>query len=194
MDYNYPEPWDVIITESRPAITSVRYTRQSREPWGVTYENNLTEQEMVLYTQQLLGRGYEQSGSFSTGDGGLLNIWERGCTYHGDASLARIRVLPTGDKYEYYKEEYQFANNPLGDRAWNLFRKYYLLLKIGRRQRIRAKAYGSARERTASERKVDQNEAMCGIRSVDRDRRRTLHTLCQEFGVDPQEMSDTERL
>lgn len=193
MDYNYPKPWDVDIIRLTPFITTVLRTAEGK-PYAVKYENNITLEEMVLYTEQLLSRGYQLLTSFISGDGTISNIWERSCSIYGNSSFTRISILQTGNKHEYYQEEYQFEDNSLGNRTWKLLRQYYLLLQRRGLYRTREKTIRSSRKGTNSERKMDADTMLRGERSVERNRRRIIHTLCEELGVDPQALLGADRL
>lgn len=192
MDYNYPEPWDVNIERLTPFITTVLRTAEGK-PYAVKYENNITFEEMVFYVKQLLARGYRLITYFVSGDGTISNIWERSCSIYGNSSLARIHILQTGDKQEYYQEEYQFEDDPLGNRTGELLRQYYLLLERRELYRTREKTIRSSRKGTNSERKMDADAMLRGERSVERDRRRIIHTLREELGVDPQALLGADR-
>lgn len=188
--YNYPEPWDVDIEQ----LDTTVLTTFGGEPYGVKFECEPTMSQVVLYPQQLLRRGYKKIGTIIPGNGFLYYIWERSSSVHWDASLAGLCIHEEGSISKYFKTEYQFNSDSFGDSAWKLCRKYCILLKRGILYREREKAARSGAEGGNREREMEAYSFSFNGGKVGRDRRRVIHTLREEFGMDPQEMFSPEGL
>lgn len=186
--FNYPEPWDVHVEQLDTTILE----SYGGEPYGVKFENEPSEQEVVLYIEQLHRRGYQKLGVIIPGDGIVYHIWERNSTDDRDASLAGVFICKASGELKYYKTEYQFTNDPLGNRAWKLCREYCLLLKRGILYRERIKAIRSTRKGRNGKETLEGLSYVSSRRQVGRHRGRIICTLREEFGMDPQKMFSPE--
>lgn len=181
--------WDVDIEQLRSLVQS-----GLGGPWGVSYSTEPTEQEVVFYPEQLLGKGYTKLGTIIPGNGLVYYIWERSGSVHGNNALAGLCVYEEGHKLKYLKTEYEFANCACGDSAWKLCRKYCVLLKRGILYREREKTFRSRREGGTREEEMERMQISCDRRKVGRHRRRIICEICEELGMDPQEMFGPKEL